>query len=92
MRISAYTNVSKEEDIVDYWVKGLQLEGARQRSHNFNPAKYQSRGNDSKKVGKMPYGTCSIIVDKSTGIIQHIYGAIEVYGGAVLSPKEKVVA
>lgn len=84
--VSAYTTDFTPEEIVSYWVKTLEIEGADQRKHQFDPS-YPSKGKGAGgRTGKYPYGTCKITVKKSTQIIQHIYGALEVYGGIVLDP------
>ena len=39
-----------------------------------------SRASKRKRVNMLPYGTCKLTVS-STQIVQHIYGAIQEYGG-----------
>ena len=86
IRISGYTSVHSEQEMVSYWLKALDLDGASQRKNDLDNMKYASRGHNKAKIGKHPYGSCTITVSKSTPIIQHIYGAIEAYGGTVFDP------
>ncbi len=47
------------------------------RKHTLNHYPTSSSG---RKRNKLPYGTCSLAVFDSR-IVQHIYGAIQEYGG-----------
>jgi hypothetical protein len=84
--ISGYTNVNSAEVMKNYWVSHLDLTGAVAKKHTFDDFRYATRGVSGKRVGKLPYGMCTIKVCCSTRIIQHIYGALEVYGGTVIDP------
>jgi hypothetical protein len=33
------------------------------------------------KTNRLPYGVCNVRVLRSTALVQHIYGAIQEYGG-----------
>lgn len=79
--IHSYTDLKTSEEIEQYWKTGLNLEGATRRKHNFLMGKYESKNNSDSLKGKSSYGTCYLYIKKSTRIIQHIYGAIEYYGG-----------
>ena len=39
-----------------------------------------SRYSQRKRLNRLPFGTCRLAVD-STAVVQHIYGAIQEYGG-----------
>ena len=86
-RVTGYTNVYSSKKMISYWVRGLDLKGCEPRVHRFDDFRYSTRGVSGKRVGKLPYGLCTIILKNSTRVIQHIYGALEVYGGAVIDPK-----
>lgn len=79
--ISIYINthtgngLSKEE-IEKYWLDGLNLTKESLRKTTFNNYSIYSK---KKKVGKLLYGTCRVVICK-TSIVQHIYGAIQEYG------------
>ena len=85
--ISAYTHVHTKEEIIAYWIKGLKIKGVRQKTHFFDDYRFSSKGVSTKKIGKLPYGTINLYIDKSSRMIQHIYGALEVYGGTIIDPK-----
>lgn len=87
-RISGYTGSKTYEQMVAYWVEALSLKKAKELSHYIDDFRYETKGRPGKREGKLPYGVCSISVQKSVRIVQHIYGAIEVYGGSVIDPKK----
>lgn len=64
-------------EIEDYWLSPLQLPRDCLRKHTINHFPTSSSGT---KRNKLPYGVCTIRVDQ-TRIVQHIYGAIQEYGG-----------
>lgn len=87
LKVHGYTWVFSEQEMVAYWVKTLNLEEATHRAHAIDVFTYASRGGGSgRRKGKLPHGFCTITIKKSTRIVQHIYGAIEVYGNSVLDP------
>lgn len=65
-----------KREIEIYWLKELNLPESSLRKTMLN--KY-SNISKRKKVGKLPYGTCNVIVS-STEIAQKILGAIQEYG------------
>lgn len=85
--ITGYTNSKSAEEMEKYWIENLDLEGAVAKKHNFDDFRYATRGVSGKRVGKLPYGMCTIKICCSTQIVQHIYGALEVYGGTIIYPK-----
>ena len=62
----------------DYWLRALQLPRECLRGHTLNHRPTSSSG---KKTNKLPYGVCTLRVRRSTWLVQHIYGAIQEYGG-----------
>jgi transcriptional regulator with XRE-family HTH domain len=64
-------------EIEDHWLRALDLPRTSLRKHSLNPLPTSSSG---KKPNKLPYGVCSLSL-YSTRIVQHIYGAIQEYGG-----------
>jgi hypothetical protein len=42
---------------------------------------YRTTTTTGKKANKLPYGVGNLDVNRSTRIVQHIYGAIQEYGG-----------
>jgi len=65
------------EDIEQHWLDALQLPRSCLRKHSINPLPTSSSG---QKKNKLPYGVCTLELG-STRIVQHIYGAIQEYGG-----------
>lgn len=70
------------------WVNALDINGAKEKKHFFDDYRFASKGVSGKKIGKLPYGTISIVIKKSTKIVQHIYGALEIYGGTIIDPQK----
>lgn len=65
------------EDIERYWLTALDLSTTCLRKHQINPLPTSSSG---KKHNRLPYGVCKLTLN-STWVVQHIYGAIQEYGG-----------
>ena len=63
--------------IEDYWLGTLELPRTCLRKHAIDPLPTSSSG---KKKRKLPYGVATLALG-STRIVQHIYGAIQEYGG-----------
>ena len=82
VRVFCYDDVNPLESILAYWEEIIDFPGFQMKSAVVNRYNSLSKG---KRVGKLAYGTCHIHVD-STAIMQHIYGALEVYGGVVIDP------
>ena len=66
------------EAIEEFWLNHLSLPRSSLRRHTFNrrPAPQSGRTRN-----KLPYGVGTLRVTRSTPLVQHIYGAIETYGG-----------
>lgn len=65
------------EQIESHWLSVTELPASCLRSHSLNPLPTSSSG---KKKNKLPYGVCTLSLN-DTRIVQHIYGAIQEYGG-----------
>ena len=66
------------EDIENYWVSALELDRSCLRTPQINKRPAPTSGS---KANKLPYGVASLSVARSTWLVQHIYGAIQKYGG-----------
>lgn len=75
--IKCYLNNGlSQDDIEIYWLKNLNLDRINLRK-TFIWTPKEDRG---KKIGKLPYGVCTINVN-NTRLIQEIYGSIQEYIG-----------
>ena len=78
LRLHAYTgNGLTIREIEDRWLKALNLPRSCLRKHSINRRPAPTSG---VKRNKLPYGVADLGVLRSTGLIQHIYGAIQEYG------------
>jgi transposase-like protein len=70
-------HVTRQREVEQFWldVAGLPATCLRKSSVN----RY-SRSSQRKRINRLPYGTCKIVVH-STEIVQAIYGSIQEYGG-----------
>ncbi len=71
------TNDLTIEEIEAYWQNLLDLPPDCWRKHQLN---YFPTSSSGRKVNRLPYGVCKLATH-STRIVQHIYGAIQEYGG-----------
>jgi hypothetical protein len=79
MRLNVYTgNGLSIEEIEDHWLESLGLPRTCLRRHTLNHHPTSSSG---RRPHRLPYGVCQLRVVKSTELVQHIYGAIQEYGG-----------
>jgi hypothetical protein len=79
VRLNLYTgNGLSIREVEDYWLGHLGLPRSCLRKHSINNRPIRSQG---LRKNKLPYGVCSLQVLRSTRIVQHIYGAIQEYGG-----------
>ena len=79
LRVNAYTgNEMTMSEIEGWWLDLLGLPPAALRRGVENHRPTSSSG---RKVNKLPLGVCTLRVKKSTHLVQHIYGAIQEYGG-----------
>jgi hypothetical protein len=73
-----YTDhLARQEAVERYWLSTLELPGSclcKSMVNNY------SRASKRKRINMLPNGTCKLTVS-STRIVQHIYGAIQEYGG-----------
>jgi hypothetical protein len=79
VRVNCYTSPNRSIDAVEnYWSTVLGLSPSAFRKATVNHFPTSSSG---KKNGKLPNGVCTVGVLSSTWLVQHIYGAIQEYGG-----------
>ena len=79
IRLNVYTtNGLSVREVEEYWLRALNLPRTVLRGHTLNHTPTSSSG---QKKDRLPYGVCSVRVLESTRIVQHIYGAIQEYGG-----------
>jgi hypothetical protein len=79
IRVNAYTGNGRTiEQIQQFWLTVLNLprDCLRKPIENHFPTSSSGRRKD-----KLPYGVCAVRVRRSTSIVQHVYGAIQEYGG-----------
>jgi hypothetical protein len=67
----------RQVEIEQFWLDLLKLQRTCLCKSSVN---VYSRYSKKKRRNKLPYGTCRIAVH-DTSLIQHIYGAIQEYGG-----------
>lgn len=71
------TNGLTIRQIEDRWLEILELPRTCLRKHTVD---YLPSSSSGQKRNKLPYGVCRLALS-STRIVQHIYGAIQEYGG-----------
>jgi hypothetical protein len=69
--------VDRQTEIEQYWLDRLRLPRTCLRKTIVNT---YSKYSQKKRIGKLPYGTCALVVH-STRIVQTIYGSIQELGG-----------
>lgn len=78
LALNVYTNNGLSiDDIEEHWLDGLALPRSVLRKHMLNHMPTSSSGQAKKRL---IYGVCSLRLG-STHVLQHIYGAIQEYGG-----------
>jgi hypothetical protein len=78
LSINAYTNNGLSIDEIErFWLDLLDLSQRSVRKHTLNHMPTSSSG---RAKGRLRYGVCFLVVH-STRAVQHIYGAIQEYGG-----------
>ena len=78
MSLNVYTNNGLSiEEIEVYWLDLLELPRSSVRKHMVNHMPTSISG---RAKNRLRYGVCTLRVH-STWIVQHIYGAIQEYGG-----------
>jgi hypothetical protein len=79
VRLNVY--VSSEpaiRGVETYWLGLLGLPRSTLRKHALNHYPTSSSG---RKKNRLPYGVCTLRVNRSTHIVQHIFGTIQEYAG-----------
>ena len=84
LNIHCYTDLHTVEEIENYWINKLSLSRNNLRKTIANNLPSSSK---NSKKNKSEYGTARISVNKSTSIVQEIYGAIQEYGGGFIYEK-----
>ena len=78
-RLHVYTgNGLSIRQVENRWLDVLELPRSCLRSHSVNRRPAATSG---VKCNKLPYGVGTLSVLRSTPLVQHIYGAIQEYGG-----------
>jgi transcriptional regulator with XRE-family HTH domain len=78
VRLNFYTgNALSIADIEDYWLEALDLPRSCLRGHSINHFPTSSSGGKRN----LPCGVCTVKIARSTRLVQHIFGAIQEYGG-----------
>jgi transcriptional regulator with XRE-family HTH domain len=76
--LNVYTNNGMTiEEIERYWLELLDLPASCVRKHTLDHMPTSSSG---RAKNKLPFGVCTLRVH-NTWMLQHIYGAIQEYGG-----------
>jgi hypothetical protein len=70
-------HLERQREIEDFWLAVLGLPRSSLRKSIVNA---YSKYSQKKRINKLPYGTCKLVVH-STQIVQTIYGSIQEYGG-----------
>ena len=79
IRLNVYLEEGRPiEAIEDHWLSLLDLPRSCLRGHTINHFPTSTSG---RKKNRLPFGVCSLKVLKSTWLVQHIFGAIQEYGG-----------
>jgi len=76
-KINHYDDIVSLREAEKFWLKFLSLPRKCLRKATLNHLSFYSK---RKKCGSLKYGTCCVMVHK-TQVIQHIFGAIQEYGG-----------
>jgi hypothetical protein len=70
-------HLARQQAIEQFWLDTLELPRSCLRKSMVNVySKYSQR----KRRGRLPYGTCKLVVCDTT-VVQSIYGAIQEYAG-----------
>jgi hypothetical protein len=79
LRLNVYLgNGLTLEEIEDYWLEALKLPRSCLRGHTLNHMPTSSSG---RRKNRLPYGVAALRVLRSTQLVQHVFGAIQEYGG-----------
>lgn len=66
------------DEIEAYWLDGLDLPRSCLRKHTVDHTPTSSSGRSKRKLR---HGVCTLSVLRSTGILHHIFGAVQEYAG-----------
>jgi hypothetical protein len=80
IRVSCYLyadHLKRQREIARFW---LDITGLPTASLRRSIVNVYSRYSARKRMNKLPYGTCRIVVNR-TRVVQSIYGAIQEYAG-----------
>ncbi len=72
------TNGLTIEEIENYWLSILDLPRSCLRKHAIN---FKPTSSSGLKRNRLPYGVCTVRAIGGRRFVQHIYGAIQEYGG-----------
>jgi hypothetical protein len=70
-------HVERQHEIEKFW---LDVLGLPESSLCKSVVNVYSRHSKRKRLNMLPYGTCRVVVSR-TAITQHVFGAIQEYGG-----------
>jgi hypothetical protein len=70
-------HLERQQEIEAYWLTRLDLPRESLRKSTVN---VYSKYSKKKRMNRLPYGTCALIVH-STRLVQTIYGSIQEYAG-----------
>lgn len=83
------------EKVEGYWSKVIGCPSIKWNKHTINPYNKNKVSPEDQKhhVNKLPFGVLRLYVKSSTRIVEHIFGAIEVYskGYSVIQSKKRRV-
>lgn len=70
-------HLERQREVEQFWLDTLGLMHASLRKSQVN---VYSKYSQKKRVNKLPYGTCALVVN-DTRLVQTIYGSIQELGG-----------
>jgi transcriptional regulator with XRE-family HTH domain len=80
MRISCHLfadHLDRQREVEQFW---LDVAGLPETSLRKSVVNLYSRSSKRKRIKKLPYGTCQLVVSR-TAVLQSIYGSIQEYAG-----------
>jgi transcriptional regulator with XRE-family HTH domain len=70
-------HLDRQREVEQYWLNVARLP---QESLRKSVVNLYSRSSKRKRINKLPYGTCEVLVSR-TSVLQSIYGSIQEYAG-----------
>jgi transcriptional regulator with XRE-family HTH domain len=70
-------HLARQREVENFWLDVVELPISSLRKSIVNVV---PRSSQQKRVNRLPWGTCHVVVS-DTLLLQHIYGAIQEYGG-----------